>query len=341
MKMANQISLSICIPNYRRPAELSRCLESILHQTLLPTEVVIHDDFSPNQHEINNLVDSYKKKFINVNVPLIYFKSTSNKGYDGSLRFLISSATSEYVFFIGNDDILMPECVSVAVATISQSRCNMYSRNFFKVTGENAKVTGKSTFCNSDTLYVESAESPAMAFRLCSYFGGLIFAREWANSLKTDIFDGTLYYQYYLALNAFISTGIYCISTPIVGALTDGVPLFSETDKSGLHITGRYAPKARAKMWSKVLEITAYFDFKQDRNFLGSIQYELKNRMAFHIMEMYCSSNRSTQIQLANELLKINLFWSPISTGLWVVNFILGAKALSLYNLIRRSYQRV
>jgi glycosyltransferase involved in cell wall biosynthesis len=308
---------------------------------MAPSEVVIHDDFSPNQSEITNIVESYRQKFINKDISFVYFNSTTNKGYDGSLRFLIASATSEYILFIGNDDILMPECVSVATATISLSRCNMYSRNFFKITGKNAEVTGKSTFCKSDTLYIESAESPAMAFRLCSYFGGLIFAREWANSLETNIFDGTLYYQYHLALNAFISTGIYCISTPIVGALTDGVPLFSETDKSGLHITGRYAPKARAKMWSKVLEITTNFDLKHDRNFLGSIQYELKNRMAFHIMEMYCSSNRSTQIQLANELLKINLFWSPISTGLWVVNFILGSKALSLYNLIRSNYQRV
>jgi len=339
--MANAISLSICIPNYRRPSELSRCLSSILSQTMAPREVVIHDDFSPNQCEISNVIDSYRQKFIHKDISLIYFNSTSNKGYDGSLRFLIDNATSEYVLFIGNDDILMPECVSVAAATISHFRCNMYSRNFYKITGENAEVTGKSTFCKSDTLYVESTESPAMAFRLCSYFGGLIFAREWANSLKTDIFDGTLYYQYYLALNAFISTGIYCISTPTVGALTDGVPLFSETDKSGLHITGRYAPKARAKMWSNVLEITANFDSKNDRNFLGSIQYELKNRMAFHIMEMYCSSNRRTQIQVAKELININLFWSPISTGLWVVNFILGSKALSLYNLIRRSYQRV
>ena len=339
--MVNEISLSICIPNYRRPAELSRCLDSILGQSMLPTEVVIHDDFSPNQQEINNIVDKYTEKFIDVNVPLMYFKSTSNKGYDGSLRFLISNATSEYILLIGNDDILMPECVSVAKITITQVRCNMYSRNFLKITGENALVTGKSIFCKSDTLYLESDVSPAMAFRLCSYFGGLIFDREWANSLRTDIFDGSLYYQYHLALNAFISTGIYCISSPIVGALTDGVPLFSESDKSGIHITGLYAPKARAKMWLEVLDITTDFDDKNNRNYLVSIRRELKNRMAFHVMEMYCASSRKIQIQLAKELIGVNVFWSPISTGLWVINFILGAKALSLYKFIRRNYQRV
>jgi glycosyltransferase involved in cell wall biosynthesis len=316
-----------------------RCLDSILQQSTYPNQVVIHDDCSPNQIEIDAVVNEYAPQFLKKNIVFLYFKSRQNKGYDGSLRFLISNSTTKYVMFIGNDDILMPDCISKVSTAIKQKKCNMYSRNFYKVSGADCIVTGKSTFCDRDRIFSELNDSPALAFRLCCYFGGLVFDRSWADSLRTDRFDGSLYYQYYLSLNAFIGDGIFCISSPIVGALTDGIPLFNENDKSGVHLVGHYSPKARSKMWSDVMNITKFFDRANHRFFIKSIRKELKNRMAFHVMEMFSYSNRSTLIVLARELIKIGLFWSPVSVGLWVVNYIFQSRSILFYRFIRSRYQ--
>jgi glycosyltransferase involved in cell wall biosynthesis len=61
--------LSVCIPNYRRSQELSRCLDSILRQTIYPSEVLIHDDCSPNQLEIEAVINTYKELFLIKKIP--------------------------------------------------------------------------------------------------------------------------------------------------------------------------------------------------------------------------------------------------------------------------------
>lgn len=333
--------LTICIPNYKRSKELDRCLASIYAQKNKNYNILIHDDCSPNIEEVRCVVDKYKIDFEKENIKLKFIDSSSNIGYDKSLRKLILSADTDYVIFIGNDDVLERECVGVVLNVIDKHASKMYSRNFYKIAGPDGVIVGISKFVRYDKVFSEKNSSPQYAYRLCCYFGGLVLDRKWAASLDNAKYDGTLYYQYYLALNAFSDTGIYCINKPIVGALIDGIPLFSDNDKSGVHTAGRYSVNARVKMWSDVLQITKEYDLREQKKFTKYIANELKNRMSFHVMEMFSNSNRDTLLLLYKEFSKIKLFWSLPSVIFWSINFIFQSYSCYFYKITRKIFQHV
>lgn len=333
------MSISVCIPNYKRADDLNRCLQSIYEQELLPDEIFVHDDCSPNYEEIDKVVNHFQSLFAPQGINFHFARSTENRGYDSSLRYLINESESDYVLLIGNDDILLKNCIKTYNEIIENNKYNMYSRNFLRFSSVPSNIVGVSKFCKQDTLFSIKNADPKMAFRLCAFFGGLVFNREWAKSLDTSKWDGTLYYQYYLALHAFNESGIFCVSEPIISALADGIPLFADSDKTGVHISGKYSPKARAQMWANILDITKDFDYINNSKFLISIRSELKSRMSFHIMEMFSTAKHSTLVELSKELRALGVFWSPISVGLWTVNYCFGSNSRHLYIYLRKLIQ--
>ena len=96
--------LSICIPTYNRPNQLPNCLHSIYlakKNSNLDFEVCISDNGS--EYDVTKIIQPYKDKLkIRLN------KNKVNLGYQPNLLKTISIATGEYVWAIGDDDLLIP-----------------------------------------------------------------------------------------------------------------------------------------------------------------------------------------------------------------------------------------
>ena len=96
--------LSICIPTYNRPNQLPNCLHSIYlakKNSNLNFEVCISDNGS--NYDVTKIIQPYKDKLkIRLN------KNKVNLGYQPNLLKTISIATGEYVWAIGDDDLLIP-----------------------------------------------------------------------------------------------------------------------------------------------------------------------------------------------------------------------------------------
>ena len=96
--------LSICIPTYNRPNQLPNCLHSIYlakKNSNLDFEVCISDNGS--NYDVTKIIQPYKDKLkIRLN------KNKVNLGYQPNLLKTISIATGEYVWAIGDDDLLIP-----------------------------------------------------------------------------------------------------------------------------------------------------------------------------------------------------------------------------------------
>jgi glycosyltransferase involved in cell wall biosynthesis len=96
--------LSICIPTYNRPQYLDNCLNSILtakKNNNIKFEVCVSDNGS--KEKINHFIKFYKKK---INIKFNRFKK--NRGFAINMLKTISMAEGEYVWVIGNDDLLLP-----------------------------------------------------------------------------------------------------------------------------------------------------------------------------------------------------------------------------------------
>lgn len=102
--MSNK-QFSILIPTYKSQF-LSDAIESCLQQTYNDYEIIIVDDASPEN--ISEVVNKYEDKRIK------YFRNEKNCGAINVVdnwNICLSHATGDYVICIGDDDMLLPNCL--------------------------------------------------------------------------------------------------------------------------------------------------------------------------------------------------------------------------------------
>jgi len=101
----NSFKLSICIPTYNRPTHLENCLESIYiskKNCRNPNfEVCVSDNGS--KHDIKKIIQKYSKK---LNIKFNRFNQ--NIGITQNFLKAVDMASGEFVWTIGNDDLLLP-----------------------------------------------------------------------------------------------------------------------------------------------------------------------------------------------------------------------------------------
>lgn len=89
--------VSICIPTYKQPELLDRCLQSISNQTYKQFDVYITDDTPDNS--IKEVVDRYTGK-MNVS----YQRNKSPLGSPANWNEVLSKATGRYILLLHHDD---------------------------------------------------------------------------------------------------------------------------------------------------------------------------------------------------------------------------------------------
>ena len=98
----NKPAFSILLPAYKAAGIIGETIDSILNQTFKDFELIIIDDKSPdNTYEI---LEKYASKDNRIRL----FLNKKNLGYSGNLQECFTKATGEFIFLMGNDNILSP-----------------------------------------------------------------------------------------------------------------------------------------------------------------------------------------------------------------------------------------
>jgi glycosyltransferase involved in cell wall biosynthesis len=333
--------ISIGIPAYSRCSELIELVESIYVQTVLPAEVTICEDNSPERESLRSIVDEWRDRFAAAGCAINYHENDRNLGYDGNLRKVIACSHCSWVMLIGNDDLLLEQGVERAEQFIqANGTVNVISRSFVRFRNDVHEPIGVSRASSTDRIFTASNSSSKMIFRTSGFIGGLIVKREWAQSIATSRYDGTLFYQIYLSSVAFCGTGIGYIARPVVAARAGNPPLFgSATCEKDVHVPGSYTPKGRAKMWKSVIRITSEIGAEHGFELASGIRQELAVRSSFLVFEALAGSDRRKLSEMRQELKKLDLFAHPIPRTLFLMDWILGSKARSVYSLVRMVMQ--
>jgi glycosyltransferase involved in cell wall biosynthesis len=334
------ITITLAVPAYGRPSELHLLLQSVIRQTEAPEELLICEDRSPQGKEVRAVFESYRQRLEDKGIRAVYQDNSVNLGYDGNLRHVISQATSTHVMLLGNDDALLPDAIASARAYVDAHDVNAVSRAFARFTNDPQMPVGYSKFYAQDHIFTQNNSQSGVAFRLCAFFGGLIFKKSWADALATDKYDGTLYYQAYLFFHAFLQSGIGYIAKPIVGARVGNVPLFGAAQsESSEHTQGRYTAVSRGAMWRSILRIAQEVGDQYGVDILSSVRYELTTRMSFHLFEMFALKSRQEQKDLRLQLLELGLYDHWLPKCFYYLNRLFGKKATLVYALARRIVQ--
>lgn len=90
-------TVSVIVPVYNVEKYLAKCLECLVHQTLLNMEILVINDSSPDQSQA--IIDQYA-----ANYPQIKSFIKPNGGIADVRNFGLQHATGEYIGFLDSDD---------------------------------------------------------------------------------------------------------------------------------------------------------------------------------------------------------------------------------------------
>jgi glycosyltransferase involved in cell wall biosynthesis len=110
MSTHNSPKVSIIVATYRRKEALEKALQSLIVQTYSNYEIIVVDDNA--DAEWNTQVDEIVNKMkASDNIEIIYVQNKNNKGSAETRNIGIKLATGEYVTFLDDDDIYLPDKV--------------------------------------------------------------------------------------------------------------------------------------------------------------------------------------------------------------------------------------
>jgi len=129
--------ISVCIPTYNRPDSLINCLNSLALQTKKNFEVCVSDNCS--KKNIFNLVKPYKKK-LNIKIN----RNKKNLGFALNLLKVSSMAKGEFIWSIGDDDLLIKDAIArLQKLIVKNKQCDFFWINSFYL---NSKYLKKFSF---------------------------------------------------------------------------------------------------------------------------------------------------------------------------------------------------
>lgn len=91
------LKVSVIVPVYNTEKYLSKCLDSLVYQTLKDIEIIIVNDGSPDNSQ--KIIDDYVKKYKNIKA----FEK-KNGGLSDARNYGIKKASGEYIAFLDSDD---------------------------------------------------------------------------------------------------------------------------------------------------------------------------------------------------------------------------------------------
>jgi glycosyltransferase involved in cell wall biosynthesis len=143
------LKLGICIPTYNRSFELENCLYSIYNSyskfKKLKFEICISDNGSGRKNL--KTIKIFRKKFKN-KVQIKYFKFKNNKGVTLNFLNAISMSKAEFVWTIGDDDLITPD----AFKTLYYLFKKRNKIDYFFINSYNLKFNSYKKIINTNTI---------------------------------------------------------------------------------------------------------------------------------------------------------------------------------------------
>lgn len=120
------IDVSVVIPVFNTEKFLSTCIESVLQQEGVTTEIFLVDDGSTDSS--GAICDSYAKKYDNISVI-----HQTNSGQSVARNTGLKRAHGRYVTFTDNDDKMLPSMLSKMVAAADKHNADIVCCNYNEI----------------------------------------------------------------------------------------------------------------------------------------------------------------------------------------------------------------
>lgn len=200
--------ISIAMTTYNGSKYLQEQLNSILSQTEKDFELIICDDCSTDS--TTEIINNYKKKDSRIH----FFKNPVNLGYAKNFEKAISLCKGEYIALSDQDDIWLPDHLTVLLEHLKSCNCSLVGGNALLVDSNNNDLNCK--LINNNNLPTETKDFNRMILYRNIFQGAAVLfekdilknALPFPNSMK--------YHDWWLALVASELKGVNYINIPVL-----------------------------------------------------------------------------------------------------------------------------
>lgn len=246
--------LSVIIPSYNRPQHMTALLESILAQDFDDWECVITEDCAPRRDEVTAVVTPFVERS---GGRIRYHLNEQNLGFDGSFRRLVELARGEYLFVMGDDDEVAPGAFTAVAGAASRHPDLGVIRGCFELfrvkPGDMAQVR---RYYPDEAVFAPGAPAMIATYRRLVAMSGLVLHRDISQRHATTRWDGTLFYQHWLAAHIMMERKSVFIPDVLAYFRDGGIPLFGNAEaEQGLYIPGEQPPATDLRMITSLMRI--------------------------------------------------------------------------------------
>lgn len=149
-KMKDKIS--VVVPVYNVEKYLSKCIDSIMHQSFENLEIILVDDGSKDNS--GKICDKYAKEYTNIKVI-----HQENKGLSMARNTGIEMATGEYIGFVDSDDYIDAKMYEVLYKNIIKYNADISICKYEKVNEIEIKEDIKGDINNEEVLVMSNVEA--------------------------------------------------------------------------------------------------------------------------------------------------------------------------------------
>ena len=180
-------TIGICIPTYKRPDFLRRCLASIIDQADgLPVRIFVADDSCSDANDA--VLREAALRF----PALRHRKNETNLGINENIRRVVGMADTDFVWLVGEDDYFLPGALARAVTEVASANHPFVLCNYALVEDSTATQARPALDVSVDTT-VTADELIRRYLWSAGFMGACLFElRSW-RSVASDRYHGTYY----------------------------------------------------------------------------------------------------------------------------------------------------
>lgn len=151
-----EVKISVIVPVYNTEKYLSKCINSLVNQTLKDIEIIFIDDGSTDNSK--NIIQEYAK-----NDKRIKYFYKENGGQATARNLGLEKAIGEYILFIDSDDFIDKNMLNIMYNIAKSNNLDIVYSDYYIYYSEDNKKIEKSVKIktNNDIInYILSAPSP-------------------------------------------------------------------------------------------------------------------------------------------------------------------------------------
>lgn len=270
--------LSVVTPTYGRWQHIGPLLDSVMAQEFDDWECVIAEDGSPHQARVRAVVAEYAERAAG---RIRFCANAEALGYDGNFRKLVELARGRFLFVMGDDDFVAPGAFrSVARAVERYPNMGAILRAFSVFVDTPDHIVQVNRYYPRECTFPAGPTAIVACFRRFVVMSGLVLHRDLAQAAATDRWDGSLFYQQWLAANILVDKDAVYIPD-ILALFRRGAPPIFGTAKAeqGLFTPGTQPPDTDLRMIRALMDIARAVEAERHVPIANAIERDFANYM--------------------------------------------------------------